>query len=190
MEVRRMGREEESLTRTQNALDRPVKELVDSITRESEGVDGDFRKKVAAYAGVRAQLAALDRKAAGTLMTRSLVGLVAEADYVASENLTTQLVVVKRHQVAEFLAGYETLAPFVVPRSAKLMVEEGDFALYAVVLFKRSCGEFKSAAAKHGFHQRDYEYAPGAVSGRTMERDELEAAQLAAWTDLARCVCF
>ncbi len=88
---------------------------------------------------------------------RSLQDLVTKDDFVESENLTTLLVVVSKYSVKEFLASYESLAKFVVPRSAKSacdsfssqprqLSEDNEYALYRVVVFKRTADEFKSQA--------------------------------------------
>ena len=44
----------------------------------------------------------------------------------------------------EFLAVYETLAPMVVPRSAKFVVEDDEYKLYSVIVFKKTANEFKA----------------------------------------------
>lgn len=73
---------------------------------------------------------------------------------VETEFLTTLFVVVPRNELKEWARSYESLAPFVVPRSSLTIVEEADYALMRVVVFKRDVQDFTHAARQKRFTVR------------------------------------
>ena len=64
----------------------------------------------------------------------------------SSENLVTLGVVVPRGADREFQSTYESLSDYVVPRSATVLAEDGDYLLYGVTLFRRTSDAFRTAA--------------------------------------------
>jgi hypothetical protein len=58
----------------------------------------------------------------GSLAARDLTNLVPAEDVKETEYLSTLLVVVSKNDYKDFLAKYENLASFVVPRSAKYVL--------------------------------------------------------------------
>lgn len=107
--------------------------------------------KLAEYNTVKGQLAALSRKQGGSLAVRDLSDVVQKVRLVDSENLTTLLVAVPKHQAGDWFGQYERMAQYVVPRSSRMVLEEGDFQLFTVTLFKRVVDAFKTAAREKGF---------------------------------------
>lgn len=90
-----------------------------------------------------------------------------------TENLTTLCVAVPKFSQKEWLESYETLAQFVVPRSSKMLKEDGDYALYTVTLFRRVVDAFKSAAREKSFQVREFTYDAEAIEAKVSERNDL-----------------
>jgi V-type H+-transporting ATPase subunit C len=94
----------------------------------------------------------------GTLLTRDFTKDVKEklkADQlVETEFLTTLFVVVPRSELKEWSRSYETLATYVVPRSSVTIVDDHDYNLMRVVVFKRDAVEFNHAARQKRFTVR------------------------------------
>ena len=132
-------------------LKTPLRELCESIAGRIGGLDEELKTKMTEYNLVKGQLQQNERKAQGNLMVRSLTDIVSEAHMrgtIGSDVMATMLVVVPKHGTKEFLSTYETVAGQitlpdettmspVVPRSAKMIVEDSEMALFAVVVFKK-----------------------------------------------------
>ena len=105
-------------------------------------------------------------------MVKSLAGYVRKEDFVlGSEYLTTLLVVVPAFLQGEWNCKYETLTDLVVPRSSKRLVEEQDYCLFTVTVFRKACDEFKERAKEQKFVVRDFCYDDEELSA---EREELK----------------
>ncbi len=136
--------------RNRHPARRPLRETAEKLAEGVARLEEELKVKTAEYNAVKTQLGALTRKSGGTLATRDLSDVVAAAAakglLVESEHMTTLLVVVPGHSVKDWRGCYESLAQFVVPRSSKLLTEEGDFCLFRVVLFKKTSDAFKTAS--------------------------------------------
>jgi V-type H+-transporting ATPase subunit C len=106
--------------------------------------------KTAEYLAVKQMSAAASRKTGGSLAVKDLKTLVKKEDIVGTENLATIIVTVPNYGIKQFAATYESWCDMVVPRSAKTIAEDGDYALKRVVLFKRFVDDFKQAARTKG----------------------------------------
>ena len=153
---------------------RPLRETVEKLQESVAKVDDEFKVKTSEYTMVKGQLNVISRKAAGSLATRDLGDLVQPSDLVETENLTTLCVAVPKFSQKDWIDSYETLAQFVVPRSSKLIKEDGDYALYTVTLFRRVVDAFKSAAREKMFQVRDFTYDAEVVQAKASERAELK----------------
>ena len=87
----------------------PLRTLTDLITKESSKSDEALRKQLTEYNDVRGQYSAIERKDTGTLLVKSLGGLVKEKDLIEKGHLTTLLLVVPRARIEEFEQQYETM---------------------------------------------------------------------------------
>lgn len=76
--------------------------------------------KVTEFGQLRSQLQVAARKQQGSLAVRDLSGLVPPGQLVDTENLTTLLVVVPKAAKGDWVAQYEALTDFVVPRSSEV----------------------------------------------------------------------
>lgn len=140
--------------------------IVDQVAR----IEEDMKIQLTDYTNTRQALSAIERRSQGNLVTRSLATIVEEKDVVESEHLTTLYIVVQVYNKDEFLHSYEGLADLVVPRSARLITTDSDYALFAVTVFKKSREEFKSACRDKRYTVREFVYDPNAQS-RTAEEE-------------------
>uniref|UniRef100_M4EDU1 V-type proton ATPase subunit C n=1 Tax=Brassica campestris TaxID=3711 RepID=M4EDU1_BRACM len=151
----------------------PLKEVVENIQSQVAKIEDDLKVRVAEYNNVRGQLNAINRKQSGSLAVRDLSSLVKPEDIVASEHLETLLAVVPKYSQKDWLACYETLTDFVVPRSSKKLFEDNEYALYTVTLFTRVADNFRTNAREKGFQVRDFEHSVEAQETRKQELEKL-----------------
>lgn len=149
----------------------PLRETVDTIQENVAKIEDDLKVRLAEFSNVKTQLSAINRKQTGSLLVRDLAPYVRAEDVVHSEHLTTLLVVVPKFTQKDWIASYETLSTFVVPRSTKKLFEDNDYALYTVTLFRKVADTFKSAAREKGFQVREHEHDP---EGQRKQVEELE----------------
>lgn len=172
---------------------RPLGDTVASITEAISKLEDDLKLRLGEYGAARAALAAVARRATGSLAVRDLAPHLATLPpdaLVDTENLVTLAAIVPRGSVRDWLASYETLTEWVVPRSARCACEDPDYALYTVTLFRRVGDAFKGAARGLGVQVRDIEGGGGAAEPGVSAADhaaalraDLEAKRsaLAAW---------
>lgn len=132
---------------------------------------------MADYNNIKGSLSAAARKAGGSLAVRDLHTLVKPNQVISSENMTTAFVVVSKFAVKDWTDSYEKMCNFVVPRSSKIIAEEGDYTLVSVVLFKRVLDDFKAACRSRGFQLRDYK-PPSETEGGGEDMSANQAEQL------------
>ncbi|KAF8390724.1 hypothetical protein HHK36_025251 [Tetracentron sinense] len=155
-----------------------------------------YRDRVAEYNNVRSQLNAINRKQSRSLGVRDLSNLMKPEDIITSEHLVTLLAVVPKYSQKDWLSSYETLNTYVVPRSSKKLLEDNEYALFAVTLFGRVADNFKTSARERGYQVsfdlssscllftigvgiiimmqvRDFEYSPEAQESRKQELERL-----------------
>jgi V-type H+-transporting ATPase subunit C len=131
-------------------LKTPLRELSESISLRISSLDEELKVKTGELQVLRASLQAIERKTQGNLMVRGLADLVDESMVIESEYMTTMWCVVQKALMKEFETGYERMATYVVPKSAILVSEDSEYALYRVIIFKKSLDEFKASAARSG----------------------------------------
>ncbi|TXG54930.1 hypothetical protein EZV62_020186 [Acer yangbiense] len=150
-----------------------LREIVDGIHSQVSKIEDDLKVRVAEYNNVRSQLNVINRKQSGSLAVRDLSNLVKPEDIVTSEHLVTLLSVVPKYSQKDWLASYETLTNYVVPRSSKKLHEDNEYALYTVTLFGRVADNFRTAAREKGFQIRDFEYSSEAHESRKEDLERL-----------------
>ncbi|KAL9380714.1 hypothetical protein Peur_026371 [Populus x canadensis] len=151
----------------------PLKEIVDSIHTQVAKIEDDLKVRVAEYNNVRSQLNAINRKQSGSLAVRDLSNLVKPEDIIISENLVTLLAIVPKYSQKDWLASYETLTSYVVPRSSKKLYEDNEYALYTVTLFHRVADNFRTSSRDKGFQIRDIEYSSEGQENRKQELERI-----------------
>ncbi|NWY63391.1 VATC1 ATPase, partial [Chionis minor] len=122
-------------------------------------IDNDLKARASAYNNLKGNLQNLERKNAGSLLTRSLADIVKKEDFVLdSEYLVTLLVIVPKINYNDWVKQYETLAEMVVPRSSNVLFEDQDSYLCNVTLFRKAVDDFKHKAREYKFMVRDFQY--------------------------------
>uniref|UniRef100_A0A8D3DZF7 V-type proton ATPase subunit C n=1 Tax=Scophthalmus maximus TaxID=52904 RepID=A0A8D3DZF7_SCOMX len=136
-----------------------LKNISEIISKQVSQIDNDLKSRASAYNNLKGNLQNLERKNAGSLLTRSLADIVKKEDFVLdSEYLITQLVVVPKVAYTDWQKTYETLAEMVVPRSSNLLFEDNDSGLFGVTLFRKAIDDFKHKARENKFTVRDFQY--------------------------------
>ncbi|XP_068204050.1 V-type proton ATPase subunit C [Palaemon carinicauda] len=141
----------------------PIKQslrgIVDAINNQCTQIENDLKAKASNYNNLKSNLANMERKQTGSLLTRNLGDLVKKEDFVQnSEYLVTLLVVVPKAIYHDWQSKYENLADMVVPRSSRLIFEDQDHGLYTVTLFSKVVDEYKLHARENKFVVRDFTY--------------------------------
>lgn len=151
---------------TTNKTSNTLPTLLEMMQRDVTKIESDMKKAMDALNEAKQNLAARKRKE-GNLLTRDLTPLLKDKPdmVVNSENLCTLMVVVSKFSQEDFLNCYETLAQFVIPRSAVLLAEETDLVVYRVVLFRRIADEFTTKAREKRFIVRDIDLKDLALTG-------------------------
>lgn len=155
-----------------------LRNIAEVISKQVTQVETDLKTKSSSYNSLKGNLQNLERKAAGSLLTRNLADIVKKNDFVLdSEYLTTLLVVIPKNYANEWKAKYETLTDMVVPRSSRILYDdpEGDSVLWSVTLFKRVVDEFKHHCREHKFSVRDFTYNEEELIAGKNELSKLEA---------------
>uniref|UniRef100_A0A8C9XTL1 V-type proton ATPase subunit C n=1 Tax=Sander lucioperca TaxID=283035 RepID=A0A8C9XTL1_SANLU len=136
-----------------------LKNIAEIISKQVTQIDNDLKTRASAYNNLKGNLQNLERKNAGSLLTRSLADIVKKEDFVLdSEYLITLLVVVPKIAYNDWHKTYETLAEMVVPRSSHLLFEDNDSGLFSVTLFMKAIDDFKHKARENKFTVRDFRY--------------------------------
>ncbi|XP_061616483.1 V-type proton ATPase subunit C 1-A isoform X2 [Phyllopteryx taeniolatus] len=136
-----------------------LKNISEIVSKQATQIDNDLKARASAYNNLKGNLQNLERKNAGSLLTRSLADIVKKDDFVLdSEYLVTMLVVVPKASFVDWQKTYETLAEMVVPRSTKLLFEDNDSGLFSVTLFRKALDDFKHKARENKFTMRDFQY--------------------------------
>lgn len=141
----------------------PIKQslrgIVDAIGQQASQIESDLKNKAQTYNNLKSNLANMERKQTGSLLTRNLGDLVKKTDFVQnSEYLVTLLVVVPKNLYMDWQTKYEHLTDMVVPRSSKLIFEDADHGLYSVTLFSKVVDEYKLHARENKFVVREFTY--------------------------------
>ncbi|XP_068722243.1 V-type proton ATPase subunit C-like [Montipora capricornis] len=153
-----------------------LRNLTEIISKQVNQIEHDLKTKSSAYNTIRGNLATLERKATGSLLTRNLGELVKKEDFVLdSEYLTTQLVVVPRALYNDWQKAYWKLTDMVVPESSRLVHEDNEHGLFTVTLFKKVVDEFKHHARDKKFLVRDFVYDEQALEAGKNEITKLES---------------
>ncbi|XP_078397737.1 V-type proton ATPase subunit C 1-A-like isoform X2 [Cetorhinus maximus] len=134
----------------------PIKQSLQNITeviaKQISQIDTDLKSRAMTYNNTKGNLQNLERKAVGSLLTRTLADIVNKEDFVLdSEYLTTLLAFVPKSNYISWQKTYESLSDMVVPRSTKMIIEDTEGALFTVTLFKKTVDEFKIRARENKY---------------------------------------
>jgi V-type H+-transporting ATPase subunit C len=143
------------------------------IVEQVSSIEEDMKLRASDYSTTRQALAGIARRSQGNLMARNLSTIVVADDVVESEHLTTAFVVFAAYMQDEFLDAYEGLADLVVPRSARRISIDNEYALYGVTVFKKSVDAFKAACRDRRFTVRDFKFEADAADRSADEEARL-----------------
>uniref|UniRef100_A0AAR2KCC5 V-type proton ATPase subunit C n=1 Tax=Pygocentrus nattereri TaxID=42514 RepID=A0AAR2KCC5_PYGNA len=161
-----------------------LKNISEIVSKQVTQIDNDLKARASAYNSIKGNLQNLERKNAGSLLTRSLADIVKKEDFVLdSEYLITMLVVVPKASYPDWQKTYETLSEMVVPRSSNLLFEDQDSGLFSVTLFRKAIDDFKLKSRENKFIVRDFQY-----NEEEMKADKEELTRLS--TDKKKHVVF
>ena len=146
------------------------KTIMEQVIRLEE----DMKIRLNDFTTTRQALTAIERRSQGNLMTRSLATIVEAKDVIDTEHMATIFVVFPTYSEKEFLECYEQLAELVVPRSARLVTTDSEYALYGVTVFKKHANDFKTACREKRFTARDFVFDPEAKSRSAEEEERLK----------------
>uniref|UniRef100_A0A672MUB3 V-type proton ATPase subunit C n=1 Tax=Sinocyclocheilus grahami TaxID=75366 RepID=A0A672MUB3_SINGR len=136
-----------------------LKNISEIVSKQVSQIDNDLKARASAYNNLKGNLQNLERKNAGSLLTRSLADIVKKDDFVLdSEYLITMLVVVPKTNYSDWQRTYETLSEMVVPRSTNLLFEDQESGLFTVTLFRKAIDDFRLKARENKFTVRDFQY--------------------------------
>jgi len=150
-------------------LKTPLRDLCETISQRISSLDEELKLKVAELNILKASVQGLERKTQGNLMVRGLGDIVREENVMESDYMTTMYVVVPKASTKDFQDSYEKMATYVVPKSGRLLSEDQEYALFAVVIFKKSHDEFKAQCREKRFTLREFTYDPS-----TLEADRIK----------------
>uniref|UniRef100_A0A673GNE3 V-type proton ATPase subunit C n=1 Tax=Sinocyclocheilus rhinocerous TaxID=307959 RepID=A0A673GNE3_9TELE len=113
-----------------------LKNISEIVSKHVSQIDNDLKARASAYNNLKGNLQNLERKNAGSLLTRSLADIVKKENFVLdSEYLITMLVVVPN-----------------------LLFEDQDSGLFTVTLFRKAIDDFRLKARENKFTVRDFQY--------------------------------
>lgn len=169
-------------------VEQDLPDLVASLEREVQSIDGVMKQKLQNYNVAKGQLQQLQRKKTGNLSVRSLADVVHKDDFVSSDSefLETLLVAVPKNNVKEWLTKYERLTQLVVPRSSKKLSEDDEYALFNVTVFKKVKDEFVQKARENRFQVRDFRWEDDVVEKSRQELDDAGTSEKELWSELLR----
>lgn len=104
-----------------------------------------------------------------------------------SEYMQTAFFVINQNDKKSWLEKYESLVPLgAVPRSAKVIVEDTEHALFAVVLMKKYAQEYIKAASLLKFVPRtDFSFDSEAANQSAEASNQLESEVQSQWVKRA-----
>lgn len=155
-----------------------LKTLTELIQVQVGKLDEELKSKAAEYNTLLHSITAEDRKTGGNLLVRDISEIVKENHVIETEYMETLFVAVPKVNAKIFLATYEKLVDYVLPRSALLLEEDTDFCLYRVVLFRKFSEDFKSQARERKFIVRDFKFDPNRSNKADKKKMDAEKEKL------------
>jgi len=158
-------------------LKQPLREMCEGISQRIAALDEELKAKVTEMNVLKGSLQGAERKMQGNLMVRGLADVIKKEDVVESEYMMTVYVVVPKYAMKDCETSYEKMAQYIVPKSGHLLMEDSEYGLYSVVLFKKSFEDFKHAAREKRLTLREFIYSEGAVEEEARKK-KADAAEL------------
>lgn len=168
-------------------LDKSIEDLIKLISNEGLQLDSDLRSQYQIYNNAKSNLLACQRKQNGDLSVKSLHDVVSKQNFVMnSDHLKTVLLAVPTSLQSQFLNSYESISPFVVPRSANEISKDAEYILYGITLFKKYEIQFLTAARENKWIPRDFEYSDEIIEKMKNEFTIAQKEETSLKNDLTR----
>lgn len=161
-----------------------LKALVALISSQVTKLDEELKVKTSDYQQIMGSLSAQERNRVGNLLQRDLRTVVKKEHVIETDYLTTIFVCVRNTETKPWLASYERICDFILPRSSQKIAEDGEYGLWTVTLFKRVKEEFTNLAREKKFMVRDFTFNDADDAAK--DRKELEAEKEKQKTSLMR----
>jgi len=155
-----------------------LKALTEMIQVQVAKLDEELKAKASEYNSLLHSINAEDRKIGGNLLVKDLTDIVKENHVIETEYMETLFVAVPKILLDNFLAKYEKLVEYVLPRSALLIEADSDYSLYRVVLFRKYAEDFKNAAREKKFIVRDFKFDPNKSGKSDKKKMDAEKEKL------------
>jgi len=136
-----------------------LKALTELIQGQVAKLDEELKGKSSEYNSLVHAISAEERKIGGNLLVKDITELVKEEHVIETEYMETLFVAVPKINEKIFLTSYEKLTEYILPRSALLIDQDNEYALYRVVLFRKVAEDFKIAAREKKFVVRDFKFS-------------------------------
>lgn len=168
-------------------IDKSIDDLIKNISNEGLQLDADLRNQFQNYNNIKSNLLSIQRKQNGDLSVKSLHDIVKRDNFVLdSEHLKTILIAVPVSLTNEFLSTYETLTPFVVPRSAEKIAQDSEYVLYGLTLFKKYENEFLNRAREQKWTPREFTFNESTISEMRSQFASVQKDEVSLRNDLIR----
>ncbi|CAG0922521.1 unnamed protein product [Notodromas monacha] len=155
-------------------LNMSVKNLSEAILKQYEKIGSELDKRLLEYRGLKKKVEEKNPTDASDKLTKmNLQGVVKKHHMIESENLVTALVVVQKSRIREWTSSYESLGPYVVPRSLEAIYSDGDNTLFGITIFKKYIEDFKHQVNLRHHAFRHFEFV-------TLQEDETKKTEFAA----------
>jgi V-type H+-transporting ATPase subunit C len=142
---------------TRYSTRKQLNEIVEGIQAEVSKVEEELKIKFQAYTSVESIIQKTTKDESGSLLTKDLTNVFKNVKVEDTEYITSIFLVIPRAEEKAFLATYENLTEWVLPRSAVEITDDNDYKLFSVITFKKFAEEFKQEARKHKFTVRKHE---------------------------------
>jgi len=157
----------------------PLKTLVEQIQSQVAKYDEELKNKAMEYNNLSHALLGEERKQGGNLPIKDLSDIIQKKHIIEdSEFMESVFVVVSKNSSKSWIAEYEKLAEWVVPRSAELIAEDSEFQLYRVIVFKQAIDNFKHGCRDKKYIVRDFVYDPNHNAKEDKKKMEVEKDRL------------
>ncbi|KAI0936091.1 hypothetical protein AcV5_004315 [Taiwanofungus camphoratus] len=166
-------------------VERALRDMVDVLNKEMTSIDNVMKSKLNNYNLAKGSLVQMQRKKTGNMSVRSLADIVRKEHFIQdSEYLETLLIAVPKNLVKDWNAKYERLTPMVVPRSSTPIAADDEYALFAVVIFKKVHDEFLQKCRDNKYIARDFTYSEDLLGKQREELALADTAEKELWTEL------
>lgn len=153
----------------------PLYILKEFIIKRINDIHNEFKKKFINYNAIQKEITNNNAESYGSLIRRDLAQIAKENDLLLnSKYLETLFVLVPRNLVDNWLANYMKFSAMVVPNTSRLIEQQGEHMLFAVVVFRKFADEFKVNCIKNRFIVRNFVYNEETLEKRAEHRQMLQ----------------